>query len=479
MTEKSLWQQWETLRQAGAEMTLAATAELAEGLRSLSPEENLHLERMKLTDFRCFSQLSVTFDRNLTVFHGENGRGKSTLLDAAAKALSWVEAGIVGANSRGSAISEDDIRLSDTTAETSGDKAETAATFSLGKATIRGILSKRRRGTEGSAVSDLRSLQSVGAMFRALRTTESISRPLFLYLAANRGGNYRAKVSQVEFANVGKRLNAVYRGTEAYNRAVQTEKSPAQFLGWLAFYGKRARFHPETAEREAAIRKLSQVKSAVRGFWPDCTDVRWDAASGWDQIIVERNGVPLAHHQLSDGERMVFFLSGEIAWRLTELNPQGNAAEGGGIVLIDEIELHLHPQWQLTVIESLRRTFPHLQFIITTHSPLVLTTVRRECVRNLPEHIRAVEDLQSPTDQTRSLSSNDILESVMNTASAPTQFEETRWVAECQTAILERRLPQAQALFKKVSGYFGPENPQVMVLKAMLKAAERATRGQS
>ena len=473
MTETSLWQRWETLRQAGTEMTPGATAELAEGLRSLSPGENLHLERLKLTDFRCFSQLSVAFDRNLTVFHGENGRGKSTLLDAAAKALSWVEAGIVGANSRGSAMSEDDIRLSDT-AETSGDKAETAAAFSLGKATIQGILCKRRRGTESSAVSDLRNLQSVGAMFRTLRATESASRPLLLYFAANRGGDYRARVSQNELRNVGKRLDAVYRGTEAYDRAVQADKSPAQFLGWLTFYGKRAQFHSENAEREAAMRKLSQVKDAIRSFWPECTDVRWDASSGWDQIIVERNGVPLQHHQLSDGERMVFFLFGEIAWRLTELNLQGSAAKGSGIVLIDEIELHLHPQWQLTIIESLRRTFPHLQFIITTHSPLVLTTVRRECIRNLPKHIRDVEDLQSPTDQTRSLSSNDILESVMNTASAPTQFEETRWLAECQTAILERRLPQAQALFKKASDYFGLDNPQVMVLKAMLKVAEKA-----
>ena len=478
MAKPSLWQRWEHLRETGNEMTPEATAELAKGLRGLEPDEVLQLERMKLTDFRCFSQLSVVFDRNLTVFHGGNGRGKSSLLDAAAKAMSWVEAGIVGANSRGLSISEDDIRLSDTE-ETSGNRAEADVVFSLDQTAIRGQLLKNRRGTESSAVSDLRNLQSVGAMFRTLRAMESVSRPLLLYFAANRGGDYRAKVSQNELRSVGKRLDAVYRGTEAYDRAVQADKSPAQFLGWLTFYGKRARFHPETAEREAAIHRLSQVKDAIRSFWPECTDVRWDAASGWDQIIVERNGVPLAHHQLSDGERMVFFLFGEIAWRLTELNPQGNAAEGSGIVLIDEIELHLHPQWQLTVIESLRRTFPHLQFIITTHSPLVLTTVRRECVRNLPEHIRAVEDLQSPADQTRSLSSNDILELVMNTASAPTQFEETRWLAECQTAILERRLPQAQSLFKKVSDYFGPENPQVMVLKAMLKAAERATGGQS
>lgn len=477
MTEKSLWQRWETLRQAGTEMTPATTAELAEGLRRLSSAETLYLERLKLTDFRCFSQLSVTFDRNLTVFHGENGRGKSTLLDAAGKALSWVEAGIIGANSRGSAISEDDIRLSDT-AGAPADKAEAAVTFSLDRATIPGVLCKRRRGTKGSSVSDLRNLQSVGEMFRTLRATDSVSRPLFLYFAASRGGNYRDKVSQGEFASIGKRLDAVYLGTEAYDRAVQADKSPAQFLGWLAFYGKRARFHPETAEREAAIRKLSQVKDAVRSFWPECTDIRWDAADGWDQIIVERNGVPLQHHQLSDGERMVFFLFGEIAWRLTELNPQGNAAEGSGIVLIDEIELHLHPQWQLTVIESLRKTFPNLQFIITTHSPQVLTTVRRECIRNLPTHIRSVEDLQSPAEQTRSLSSNEILETVMDTASAPTQFEESRWLADCQAAILARRLPKAQALFKKASDYFGPRNSQVMVLKAMLKVAEKAVEEQ-
>ncbi|MGR8935765.1 MAG: AAA family ATPase, partial [Gammaproteobacteria bacterium] len=86
--------------------------------------------------------------------------------------------------------------------------------------------------------------------------------------------------------------------------------------------------------------------------------------------------------QLSDGFRTTLAMVMDIATRLSLLNPSGKAAlDSTGIVLIDEIDLHLHPSWQQRILPDLMRTFPNIQFIVTTHSPQVLTSIPADCIR--------------------------------------------------------------------------------------------------
>ena len=85
--------------------------------------------------------------------------------------------------------------------------------------------------------------------------------------------------------------------------------------------------------------------------------------------------------QLSGGQRAVLALAADLAWRMAQGNPHlGDPLGSEAVVLIDEIELHLHPSWQQRILNDLRRTFPNAQFIVSTHSPQVLTTVE-------PEHV--------------------------------------------------------------------------------------------
>jgi predicted ATP-binding protein involved in virulence len=93
--------------------------------------------------------------------------------------------------------------------------------------------------------------------------------------------------------------------------------------------------------------------------------------------------------QLSDGYRVVLGLAMDLARRMAQANSR--MAQGGNpvmnpldlpaIALIDEVDLHLHPVWQQRVLADLTRTFPGTQFIVTTHSPQVLSTVKRENIR--------------------------------------------------------------------------------------------------
>ena len=105
--------------------------------------------------------------------------------------------------------------------------------------------------------------------------------------------------------------------------------------------------------------------------------------------IERAGGERLPFSFLSDGYRNMVALVADVAWRAAVLNPhlgKDAAARSEGVVLIDEIDLHLHPRWQRRVLGNLRRTFPGLQFVTTTHSPQVIASARREEVRVLEKN---------------------------------------------------------------------------------------------
>ena len=112
-------------------------------------------------------------------------------------------------------------------------------------------------------------------------------------------------------------------------------------------------------------------------------NLRFSETFGYATVEHPDQGV-LAVGQMSDGIRNTIALVADIAWRCVQLNAHlGDAAvrDTEGIVLIDEVDMHLHPEWQQLIVGSLREAFPRIQFIVTTHSPQVLTTVDAESVR--------------------------------------------------------------------------------------------------
>jgi predicted ATP-binding protein involved in virulence len=108
-------------------------------------------------------------------------------------------------------------------------------------------------------------------------------------------------------------------------------------------------------------------------------------------MVVRKGPEELDVEQLSDGEKCLLALVGDLARRLALANPAlAEPLGGNGVVLIDEIELHLHPLWQRQVLKNLTKTFSGCQFFVTTHSPLVLSQLPKESVR-IVENFKVVE----------------------------------------------------------------------------------------
>jgi predicted ATP-binding protein involved in virulence len=160
-------------------------------------------------------------------------------------------------------------------------------------------------------------------------------------------------------------------------------------------------------QRGESILVLDAVKTAIANCLEDCQSVRYDILE--DELITTFNdGRILPFRMLSDGFRNIFGMVADIAYRAAVLNPQlgrDAAQQTSGIVLIDEIDLHLHPKWQRRVVDDLKKTFPKIQFVATTHSPFIIQSLREGELINL--------DKPTATEEYENKSIEDITEYVM------------------------------------------------------------------
>jgi predicted ATP-binding protein involved in virulence len=179
-------------------------------------------------------------------------------------------------------------------------------------------------------------------------------------------------------------------------------------------------------------------------------------------MTVEKNGEELIVSQLSDGEKCLLAMTGDLARRLSIANPSlKNPLEGHGVVLIDEVDLHLHPQLQRTIIQSLERTFPNCQFIITTHSPLVLSYLKKEQVFLLQD-FKLVEKM--PHTYGKDIGS--ILFDVMAVLDRPDDVKLR--LSQCNRLIAEEKYDDANREIAKLEDLLGPNDPDILRAKSML-----------
>lgn len=188
-------------------------------------------------------------------------------------------------------------------------------------------------------------------------------------------------------------------------------------------------------------------------------------------MTVQKSGIELSVNQLSDGERNTLALVGDIARRLSLLNLKGDAdaiLAGQGVVLIDEIELHLHPKWQREVISKLETTFPNCQFIVTTHSPQVLSQVHEDDVWILRLNQQGEVEAARP-QASYGLDSNRILEEIMDVPERPQE-------AKDQLELLFRLLSakdrgRAESEINAISEKYG-DLPELTQARALLRRQE-------
>jgi hypothetical protein len=267
------------------------------------------------------------------------------------------------------------------------------------------------------------------------------------------------------------------------NRAVPSERAPAKgsTVGGVAAafadaFGSRELRLGEFAawmkvqeslrsERPAGGRALTACQDAVKRFLPGYSNL---VVAGGDrpQLSIERAGKSIPVRHLSDGERGTLALVLDLTRRLAQANPSlaDPAAEAGAVVLIDEIELHLHPKWQRQIVHNLRAAFPRCQFIATTHSPQVVGEVEHDRIQ-----IIADGQVYSPT-HSYGVDSSRVLEEVMG--SDPRAKEVQSLLTDVSQAIGRQQFDHARALLGQIIERLGEADPEVTRIRTLLDFVE-------
>lgn len=223
-----------------------------------------------------------------------------------------------------------------------------------------------------------------------------------------------------------------------------------------------------TAAQEGPIPELETVRSAIVKAIPDCQTVRFQASL--NSLVIEmQNDEILPFNYLSDGYRNMLAVVADIAHRMARLNPHlGDDVlqETPGIVLIDELDLHLHPKWQRDIVDNLRKIFPKVQFIATTHSPQIISHVKPECIRILRDD---EEEFYTP-DLSYGLTSDAILAKIMDVEPRPEEI--SKKFDSLFEKIERHEFDEAKELVKNLKKEI-ISDPQILEAEHLIKWKER------
>lgn len=389
------------------------------------------LATLVLQNFRCFRSIELTFDQRLTVIVAANGGGKTAVLDAIA--LAWrLFVDTIQTEEVSNRFDRADIRLEISAQHTmevmlptsftaSGFVDNQPCTWSVK------VMSHRQKAKTAHVDAD-RLIEKAHSLRKAYQVTlDNRNRdvpvfPLIAYYGTGRlFGAHKLRQQKREKV----RASSATSRYNGYEDCLSASSRYKFFVDWFERFSREAQQEIASGQESPHVPKLKlqAVKDAVDlvlkpSGWHD---LRWDFA---EDIITAQHAAhgSLPVDSLSDGIRNMIGLVADIAHRCVSLNPQFNATaarETPGVVLIDEVDMHLHPEWQQVVIHALLDAFPRLQFIVTTHSPQVVTTVRKENIRKLSRDEAGVWSAQQPTHSPLARESSDALAFVMGAHPRP------------------------------------------------------------
>jgi len=367
------------------------------------------VQSLELRNFRCFEHLHLDLDDDLTVLIGDNGAGKTAVLNGLAVMLSTIVRELDGAG-RGFNVEDARVVPHDLDSQLSVARMEErypvvgTLRARMDGDTIEWSRSRlRRRGRTSYARNEAADF---AADLRARASDSRAAEPVLPIIAAY--GVERLMRDRKSSGAIGPSRFAAYAAALDSQSDMRRLSVFLQELTWTV-NGAAALGDPSP---EAARRQIQAIESA-------CT--RALASTGWGRPRWTQAGVTLAHEDhgtlplghLSAGIRIAAGLVIDLASRAARANPSLGAdelcARVPGVVLIDEVDLHLHPTWQQHIIQDLQLAFPSVQFVVTTHSPQVLSSVPAR-------HIRIVDGSNvSLVEHARGLRSDIVLETVMDT----------------------------------------------------------------
>lgn len=452
----------------------------------------MQLEKIIIENFRCYQSLEIDFHPNTTVLVANNGHGKTSILDAIRIALwpyiSQFDLAKTAYADPANTITIDDIqtvKVIKKQSKTFGIIDEMSRRFPssvMAIANVSGELKTWQRFRDSEAKKSqtkddtgCRKLKSeaknMQTQVRDL-TINPIDLPLFGYYGTGRLWKEK-RLTDGKKGSAEK--NNQFIRTFSYRDCLDPASSFRQFEDWFtSAYMKVMESQIKQIEQGATFIEVDpELKLPVKVV-QDAVNVvlkpvGWHSlqySETYDKSLILKHddlGV-MKVSQLSDGIKNILAMIADIAYRAVLLNGhlgEDAATLSSGIVMIDEIDMHLHPMWQQTVVSSLQEAFPNIQFIVTTHSPQVLSTVPSQCIRLIKHRLDSdTNDILStataPDTQSRGVMSADVMAELQEVDPVP-DVKEAKWVVQFKNLITQNQHnePTGLELEKKIIEHFG------------------------
>jgi predicted ATP-binding protein involved in virulence len=457
----------------------------------------MKLERLSLANYRGFDQVDLNCEPDVTLVAGVNGVGKSALLSAIVKCASHALPKLTHSKEDVLSTAVTDIKSSKESLSISAQfKISTADVYvdiarSLGVSAAEAeALIKRRdelrfstRETKKGSKEEQTIEQEI-TIIEGKLAPEEISTVRILPVnpdydpdALINGIRQTTAQPVAVFYSTSRFLSRLppmlpkTRGIEiatAYIKALdQLEISLNDFANWY-------RVQSETGAKKKTKRIFQQLDSAIATFLQDVKGLQLHPERP-PRFSVKKNGDTFFLEQLSDGERGLLALVFDLTRRLAIANPESDnpIAEGVALVLIDEIELHLHPSWQRHVVRRLREVFKNCQFVITTHSPQVIGQVKAKKLRllSLDESGKVV---LTTVAQSFGMDSSWVLQNIMGVPAR--DYETEQKISKIYDAIDEGRYEIARSLAEEMRTEIG-DFPDLQEAFALLDRFKLLGRG--
>ena len=392
----------------------------------------MKLKSVTIENYRAIEKLELPLDQSLTVLHGANGHGKTSVLSAIAVGLTDDLGHLLDESAID--LCEDDWRegavdpricvidMDRGTWERRGDEAADEQ-MEKERKDFRDFSRKNRAEYINTSKDNI----PIVAFYGTERTVFGMPD----WLVSQRGSQYTPSRSV------------------ALEGALSDRTDFEGLLVWFYFKeNEELRERRERRDFDYQLKDVSVIRQAITSMLPEVSNPRIELNPLRFVVSVkskEGRTEKLSLDQLSGGYRIVLALAADLARRMAQGNPHmEDPLQSEAIVLIDEIELHLHPAWQQRILDDLMRTFPNAQFIVSTHSPQVLTTVEPQ---RIVELYRDGDNILAgaPAGATYGAEAGDVLSAVMGVSERP-ENDFTKDLEKYRSLIREGKWESKEAL---------------------------------
>ncbi|MFA1654488.1 retron Ec78 anti-phage system effector ATPase PtuA [Klebsiella quasipneumoniae] len=466
----------------------------------------LRVADIHLENYKGFESLIMDFSmkKNSTVLVGNNGCGKSTILDAIQKGLTHLSSRLSTRSHNGDGIEKHELKKGQNYASIAINYDYMGIRFPM-------IIATTEPGYEDKAKSNYSGINELGNIFKTAHSINpNVSFPLIAMYTVERAND----VSTRDIENSEEIKEAqIWDKFKAYNKSLTGKADFKLFFRWFKelieiensdnadITALRAEIRAKEKDLDNPLLKallaenknsettkklledhqnslkvlkeklnnyysvnskiLHTIEDAIYSFLPGFSNLKLQRAPL--DLTVDKDDVSLSVLQLSQGEKSILALIADIARRLALLNPNSvNPLDGTGIVLIDEIDLHLHPSWQQNIIPRLEKTFKNIQFIVTTHSPQVCHTIDSQNIWLLKNG----QKFKAPKGVRGAISSW-VLENLFEVAERPPEDKYTKLLQEYKNLVFSEKYASedARKLGTTLSQHFGPDDETLVELK--------------